>query len=161
MYKWCKYFALKCYCSKIILNCWWFFCQHIEDQQKRTPQQVCEENKQNEWEETVKLLQQASSKPVSRTSAPSELVWATYYGRWELGHVKLLVLLYDPSVCVFYSTRKCASTAWMALIARWSSSTATTQRCSRSWKACVSHMTPSSTSPFGSALRTSVRHQWR
>lgn len=42
--------------------------QHIEDQQKRSPQQVCEENKQNEWEETVKLLQQASSKPVSRTS---------------------------------------------------------------------------------------------
>lgn len=50
------------------------FCQHIEDQQKRTPQQVCEENKQNEWEETVKLLQQASSKPVSHTSSPSELV---------------------------------------------------------------------------------------
>lgn len=29
---------------------------------------MCEENKQNEWEESVKLLQQASSKPVSRTS---------------------------------------------------------------------------------------------
>lgn len=56
---------------------------------------MCEENKQNEWEETVKLLQQAGSKPVSRTSAPSELVCT-----WELGHVKLLVLLYDPSVCV-------------------------------------------------------------
>lgn len=27
--------------------------------------QICEENKQNEWEETVKLLQQANNKPVS------------------------------------------------------------------------------------------------
>lgn len=43
-----------------------FFRQHIEDQQKRTPLQMCEENKQNEWEETVKLLQQAGSRPVSR-----------------------------------------------------------------------------------------------
>lgn len=42
--------------------------QHIEDQQKRSPLQLCEENKQNEWEETVKLLQKCSSKPVSRTS---------------------------------------------------------------------------------------------
>ena len=42
--------------------------QHIEDQQKRSPLQVCEENKQNEWEETVKLLQQASIKPVSSSS---------------------------------------------------------------------------------------------
>lgn len=41
--------------------------QHIEDQQKRSPLQVCEENKQNEWEETVKLLQQVNSKPVSHT----------------------------------------------------------------------------------------------
>lgn len=39
--------------------------QHIEDQQKRSPLQVCEENKQNDWEETVKLLQQVNSKPVS------------------------------------------------------------------------------------------------
>ena len=39
--------------------------QHVEDQQKRSPLQVCEENKQNEWEETAKLLQQANNKPVS------------------------------------------------------------------------------------------------
>ncbi|XP_061753535.1 krev interaction trapped protein 1 isoform X2 [Nerophis ophidion] len=40
--------------------------RHIEDQQKRSPMQVCQENKQNEWEETVKLLQQASSKPYEK-----------------------------------------------------------------------------------------------
>uniref|UniRef100_A0A671VUX0 KRIT1 ankyrin repeat containing n=1 Tax=Sparus aurata TaxID=8175 RepID=A0A671VUX0_SPAAU len=40
--------------------------RHIEDQQKRSPLQVCEENKQNEWEETVKLLQQATSKPYEK-----------------------------------------------------------------------------------------------
>uniref|UniRef100_A0A8C9WTF5 KRIT1 ankyrin repeat containing n=1 Tax=Sander lucioperca TaxID=283035 RepID=A0A8C9WTF5_SANLU len=40
--------------------------RHIEDQQKRSPLQVCEENKQNEWEETVKLLQQANSKPYEK-----------------------------------------------------------------------------------------------
>uniref|UniRef100_A0A8C9SYU6 KRIT1 ankyrin repeat containing n=1 Tax=Scleropages formosus TaxID=113540 RepID=A0A8C9SYU6_SCLFO len=40
--------------------------RHIEDQQKRSPLQVCEENKQNEWEETVKLLQQANNKPYEK-----------------------------------------------------------------------------------------------
>ncbi|KAJ3609094.1 hypothetical protein NHX12_023621 [Muraenolepis orangiensis] len=40
--------------------------RHIEDQQKRSPLQVCEENKQNEWEETVKLLQQANTKPYEK-----------------------------------------------------------------------------------------------
>ncbi|XP_056438864.1 krev interaction trapped protein 1 [Gadus chalcogrammus] len=40
--------------------------RHIEDQQKRSPLEVCEENKQNEWEETVKLLQQASTKPYEK-----------------------------------------------------------------------------------------------
>lgn len=40
--------------------------RHIEDQQKKSPLQVCEENKQNEWEEAVKLLQQASSKPYEK-----------------------------------------------------------------------------------------------
>uniref|UniRef100_M4AL55 KRIT1 ankyrin repeat containing n=1 Tax=Xiphophorus maculatus TaxID=8083 RepID=M4AL55_XIPMA len=40
--------------------------RHIEDQQKRSPLQVCEENKQNEWEETIKLLQQANSKPYEK-----------------------------------------------------------------------------------------------
>uniref|UniRef100_A0A665TGH5 FERM domain-containing protein n=1 Tax=Echeneis naucrates TaxID=173247 RepID=A0A665TGH5_ECHNA len=40
--------------------------RHIEDQQKRSPLQVCEENKQNEWEETVKLLQQVSVKPYEK-----------------------------------------------------------------------------------------------
>ncbi len=42
-----------------------FHFKHIEDQQKRSPLQVCEESKQNNWEETVKLLQQAKTKPVS------------------------------------------------------------------------------------------------
>ncbi|KAF3833987.1 hypothetical protein F7725_025191 [Dissostichus mawsoni] len=40
--------------------------RHMEDQQKRSPLQVCEENKQNEWEETVKLLQLTSSKPYEK-----------------------------------------------------------------------------------------------
>uniref|UniRef100_A0A8C7VU00 KRIT1 ankyrin repeat containing n=1 Tax=Oncorhynchus mykiss TaxID=8022 RepID=A0A8C7VU00_ONCMY len=40
--------------------------RHIEDQQKRSPMQICEENKQNEWEETVKLLQQANNKPYEK-----------------------------------------------------------------------------------------------
>uniref|UniRef100_A0A672FY12 FERM domain-containing protein n=1 Tax=Salarias fasciatus TaxID=181472 RepID=A0A672FY12_SALFA len=40
--------------------------RHIEDQQKRSPLQVCEENKQNEWEEAMKLLQQATSKPYEK-----------------------------------------------------------------------------------------------
>lgn len=39
--------------------------KHIEDQQKRSPLQICEENKQNNWEETVKLLKQANNQPVS------------------------------------------------------------------------------------------------
>lgn len=34
---------------------------------------MCEENKQNEWEETVKLLQQASSKPVSLITYDTKL----------------------------------------------------------------------------------------
>uniref|UniRef100_A0A6Q2WZ81 FERM domain-containing protein n=1 Tax=Esox lucius TaxID=8010 RepID=A0A6Q2WZ81_ESOLU len=40
--------------------------RHIEDQQKRSPLELCEENKQNEWEETVKVLQQASKKPYEK-----------------------------------------------------------------------------------------------
>uniref|UniRef100_A0A4W5ND76 KRIT1 ankyrin repeat containing n=1 Tax=Hucho hucho TaxID=62062 RepID=A0A4W5ND76_9TELE len=40
--------------------------RHIEDQQKRSPMQICEENKQNEWEETVKHLQQANNKPYEK-----------------------------------------------------------------------------------------------
>ncbi|XP_030644872.1 krev interaction trapped protein 1 [Chanos chanos] len=40
--------------------------RHIEDQQKRSPLQVCEENKQNNWEETIKLLQQANNKPYEK-----------------------------------------------------------------------------------------------
>uniref|UniRef100_A0A673HUM6 Krev interaction trapped protein 1-like n=1 Tax=Sinocyclocheilus rhinocerous TaxID=307959 RepID=A0A673HUM6_9TELE len=40
--------------------------RHIEDQQKRSPLQVCEENKQNSWEEAVKLLQQANNKPYEK-----------------------------------------------------------------------------------------------
>ncbi|KAJ8409823.1 hypothetical protein AAFF_G00218820 [Aldrovandia affinis] len=40
--------------------------RHIEDQQKRSPMQVCEENKQNDWEEAAKLLQQANNKPYEK-----------------------------------------------------------------------------------------------
>ncbi|KAI5091708.1 krev interaction trapped protein 1 [Silurus meridionalis] len=40
--------------------------RHIEDQQKRSPLQVCEENKQNNWEETVKLLKQANNQPYEK-----------------------------------------------------------------------------------------------
>ncbi|KTG39113.1 hypothetical protein cypCar_00010058 [Cyprinus carpio] len=40
--------------------------RHIEDQQKRSPLQVCEESKQNSWEEAVKLLQQANNKPYEK-----------------------------------------------------------------------------------------------
>ncbi|KAF4074107.1 hypothetical protein AMELA_G00250920 [Ameiurus melas] len=40
--------------------------RHIEDQQKRSPLQVCEENKQNSWEETVKLLKQANNQPYEK-----------------------------------------------------------------------------------------------
>ncbi|XP_066571554.1 krev interaction trapped protein 1 [Amia ocellicauda] len=40
--------------------------RHIVDQQGRSPLQVCEENKQNDWEETAKLLQQAASKPYEK-----------------------------------------------------------------------------------------------
>ncbi|KAG9339156.1 hypothetical protein JZ751_024014 [Albula glossodonta] len=36
------------------------------DQQKRTPLQICEENKQNEWEEASTLLQQANNKPYEK-----------------------------------------------------------------------------------------------
>ncbi|MBN3325053.1 KRIT1 protein, partial [Atractosteus spatula] len=40
--------------------------RHIVDQQERTPLQVCEENKQNDWEATVKSLQQAMNKPYEK-----------------------------------------------------------------------------------------------
>uniref|UniRef100_A0AAR2LNB7 FERM domain-containing protein n=1 Tax=Pygocentrus nattereri TaxID=42514 RepID=A0AAR2LNB7_PYGNA len=40
--------------------------RHIEDQQKHSPLHVCEENKQNNWEETVKLLRQASTQPYEK-----------------------------------------------------------------------------------------------
>ncbi|TRZ01712.1 hypothetical protein DNTS_003597 [Danionella cerebrum] len=40
--------------------------RHVEDQQKRSPLQVCEESKQNNWEETVQLLQQTNSKPYEK-----------------------------------------------------------------------------------------------
>ncbi|XP_060713105.1 krev interaction trapped protein 1 [Tachysurus vachellii] len=40
--------------------------RHIEDQQKRSPLQICEENKQNNWEETVKLLKQANNQPYEK-----------------------------------------------------------------------------------------------
>uniref|UniRef100_A0AAY4EJQ8 FERM domain-containing protein n=1 Tax=Denticeps clupeoides TaxID=299321 RepID=A0AAY4EJQ8_9TELE len=40
--------------------------RHIEDQQKRSPLQLCEENKQNEWEEAIKALQAASNKPYEK-----------------------------------------------------------------------------------------------
>ncbi|NXT99233.1 KRIT1 protein, partial [Buphagus erythrorhynchus] len=37
--------------------------RHITDQQGRSPLNVCEENKQNEWEEAAKLLKEAINKP--------------------------------------------------------------------------------------------------
>nr|XP_009934446.1 PREDICTED: krev interaction trapped protein 1 isoform X2 [Opisthocomus hoazin] len=40
--------------------------RHITDQQGRSPLNVCEENKQNEWEETAKLLKEAISKPYEK-----------------------------------------------------------------------------------------------
>ncbi|XP_033849174.3 krev interaction trapped protein 1-like isoform X1 [Acipenser ruthenus] len=40
--------------------------RHIIDQQGRSPLQLCEENKQNEWEGTAELLQQAMSKPYEK-----------------------------------------------------------------------------------------------
>ncbi|MBN3279478.1 KRIT1 protein, partial [Polyodon spathula] len=40
--------------------------RHIVDQQGRSPLQLCEENKQNEWEGTVELLQQAMNKPYEK-----------------------------------------------------------------------------------------------
>ncbi|KAK1172538.1 krev interaction trapped protein 1-like isoform X1 [Acipenser oxyrinchus oxyrinchus] len=40
--------------------------RHILDQQGRSPLQLCEENKQNEWEGTVDLLQQAMNKPYEK-----------------------------------------------------------------------------------------------
>lgn len=38
--------------------------QHITDQQGRSPLNICEENKQNNWEEAAKLLKEAINKPV-------------------------------------------------------------------------------------------------
>uniref|UniRef100_A0A803YKP1 KRIT1 ankyrin repeat containing n=1 Tax=Meleagris gallopavo TaxID=9103 RepID=A0A803YKP1_MELGA len=40
--------------------------RHITDQQGRSPLNVCEENKQNEWEETAKLLKDAVNKPYEK-----------------------------------------------------------------------------------------------
>uniref|UniRef100_A0A8D3DMK1 FERM domain-containing protein n=1 Tax=Scophthalmus maximus TaxID=52904 RepID=A0A8D3DMK1_SCOMX len=63
--------------------------RHIEDEQKRSPLQVCEENKQNEWEETMKLLQQASSRPVSGTSDTDSLCLYCNHGNkvgWQRVH---------------------------------------------------------------------------
>ncbi|XP_009978751.1 PREDICTED: krev interaction trapped protein 1 isoform X2 [Tauraco erythrolophus] len=40
--------------------------RHITDQQGRSPLNVCEENKQNEWEETAKLLKEAINKPYEK-----------------------------------------------------------------------------------------------
>ncbi|XP_010153599.1 PREDICTED: krev interaction trapped protein 1 isoform X2 [Eurypyga helias] len=40
--------------------------RHITDQQGRSPLNVCEENKQNEWEETAKLLKEAVNKPYEK-----------------------------------------------------------------------------------------------
>ncbi|XP_054240698.1 krev interaction trapped protein 1 isoform X2 [Indicator indicator] len=40
--------------------------RHIIDQQGRSPLNVCEENKQNEWEETAKLLKEAINKPYEK-----------------------------------------------------------------------------------------------
>lgn len=54
------------------------------------------------------------------------------------------------------SMKRCGFTAWTVRTARWSWSMATTLRCSRSWRVWGSHRKHSSTSPSGSAPRTSV-----
>ncbi|ELW56952.1 Krev interaction trapped protein 1 [Tupaia chinensis] len=38
--------------------------RHITDQQGRSPLNICEENKQNNWEEAAKLLKEAINKPI-------------------------------------------------------------------------------------------------
>lgn len=40
--------------------------RHITDQQGRSPLNICEENKQNNWEETSKLLKEAVNKPYEK-----------------------------------------------------------------------------------------------
>ncbi|XP_050795499.1 krev interaction trapped protein 1 isoform X2 [Gopherus flavomarginatus] len=40
--------------------------RHITDQQGRSPLNVCEESKQNDWEETAKLLKEAINKPYEK-----------------------------------------------------------------------------------------------
>ncbi|XP_060104483.1 krev interaction trapped protein 1 isoform X2 [Heteronotia binoei] len=40
--------------------------RHISDQQGRTPLNICEENKQNEWEKTANLLKEAINKPYEK-----------------------------------------------------------------------------------------------
>ncbi|XP_029444719.1 LOW QUALITY PROTEIN: krev interaction trapped protein 1 [Rhinatrema bivittatum] len=40
--------------------------RHITDQQGRSPLNICEENKQNEWEETTKLLKEAVNRPYEK-----------------------------------------------------------------------------------------------
>uniref|UniRef100_A0A6I8Q7A2 KRIT1, ankyrin repeat containing n=1 Tax=Xenopus tropicalis TaxID=8364 RepID=A0A6I8Q7A2_XENTR len=40
--------------------------RHISDQQGRSPLDICEENKQNKWEETVTLLKDAVNKPYEK-----------------------------------------------------------------------------------------------
>lgn len=47
MYKWCKYFAQKCYCSKIILNCWCFLPAHRRPTEENPSASVWGE--QAEW----------------------------------------------------------------------------------------------------------------
>nr|KAF6338243.1 hypothetical protein mPipKuh1_007967 [Pipistrellus kuhlii] len=40
--------------------------RHITDQQGKSPLNICEENKQNNWEETTKLLKEAINKPYEK-----------------------------------------------------------------------------------------------
>nr|KAF6469752.1 hypothetical protein HJG59_011128 [Molossus molossus] len=40
--------------------------RHITDQQGKSPLNICEENKQNNWEETAKLLKEAINKPYEK-----------------------------------------------------------------------------------------------
>uniref|UniRef100_A0A8C5LDW2 KRIT1, ankyrin repeat containing n=1 Tax=Jaculus jaculus TaxID=51337 RepID=A0A8C5LDW2_JACJA len=46
--------------------------RHITDQQGRSPLNICEENKQNNWEEAAKLLKEAFTKPVRITFINTE-----------------------------------------------------------------------------------------
>lgn len=75
-------------------------------------------------------------------------------------HFWISTAMWSPAklhVLVCFSTRRWEFIAWMDRTAPWSWNMGTTRQCSRSWRAWDSHRRHSSTSPSGSAQRTSVR----